>query len=100
MYCLRWCCVQQATDGLLDCPGLEFVVAQGMLRLLKSPALRTHPLSAATWHILATECTLCAKPTSAGAALLDGLEGLLVPGTGHLYARHIQRAQPQPAHGS
>jgi hypothetical protein len=81
MYCLWWCCVHQATDGLLDCPGLEFVVAQGMLRLLKSPALRAHPLSAATWHVVANVCTLCAKPTSAGAALLDGLEGLLVPGT-------------------
>jgi hypothetical protein len=70
----------QATDALLECPGLEYVVAHGVLRLLKSPALRTHPLSPATWHVLANVCTLCAKPSSAGAALLDGLEGLLAPG--------------------
>ena len=88
----------QATDSLLDCPGLEFVVAQGVLRLLRSPALRSHPLSSATWHVLASVCTLCAKPTSAGAALLDGLEGLLAEGEGRRFRRDIVGCPKMCAH--
>ncbi len=45
-------------------PGIQFVIAHGLLRLVSAPQLRGMPLSPTTWSCLVSAMQLCAQPTS------------------------------------